>query len=147
MSTRAETDETPVGLLNAFCRHIVSLSWLDAKREQVYAAAFELRNGTYEKVIDAHLAEPGHFLARCPKPLAVFGEGIPYHQEAIDASRVTVLDRDLWPPRAEHVYQVGIQMASAGQYTPGGELLPLYIRRPEAEEKWEQLHGTGSTTG
>jgi len=32
-------------------------------------------------------------------------------------------------------------MAEAGQYTPAGGLLPLYIRRPEAEEKWEKLHG------
>jgi len=117
---------------------------LDAKREQVYAAAFELRGGTYEKVIDAHLAEPRSFLERCPQPLAVLGEGIPYHQGAIDESRVTVLDRNLWPPRAEHVYHVGMRIARAGRYTPGGELLPLYIRRPEAEEKWEKLHGPGS---
>ena len=114
---------------------------LDAKRAQVYAAAFELRSGTYEKVIDAHLAEPRAFLDRCPQPLAVLGEGIPYHQEAIDESGATVLDQNLWPPRAEHVYHAGMRLARAGQYTLGGELLPLYIRRPEAEEKWEKLHG------
>lgn len=114
---------------------------LDAKREQVYAAAFELQSGTYEKVIDAHLAEPGPFLERCLKPLAVLGEGISYHQRAIDESRVAVLDQSLWVPRAEHVYHIGMQIARAGRYTPGGELLPLYIRRPEAEEKWEKLHG------
>jgi len=117
---------------------------LDAKREQVYAAAFELHGGTYEKVIDAHLAEPGPFLDRCPQPLAVLGEGIAYHQEAIDESGATILDQGLWVPRAEHVYHAGMQTARAGAYTPGGVLLPLYIRRPEAEEKWEQLHGPGS---
>jgi len=114
---------------------------LDAKRDQIYAAAFKLNDGSYEKIIDAHLAEPKHFLERCPKPLAVLGEGIAYHQQAIDEAQVTVLDQKLWPPRAEHVYHVGMQMARAGQFTNGGELLPLYIRRPEAEEKWEKLHG------
>lgn len=114
---------------------------LDAKRAQVYAAAFELGGGTYEKVIDAHLAEPRAFLGRCPKPLAVLGEGIPYHQEAIDESGATLLGQHLWLPRAEHVYHAGMRLARAGQYTLGGELLPLYIRRPEAEEKWEKLHG------
>jgi len=119
---------------------------LDAKRAQVYAAAFELRSGTYEKVIDAHLAEPGSFLDRCPQPLAVLGEGIPYHRQAIDASRVTVLDQNLWSPRAEHVYHVGMRLANAGRHTASGDLLPLYIRRPEAEEKWEKLHGPQGRT-
>ncbi len=52
-----------------------------------------------------------------------------------------MLPESLWWPRAENVYAVGRQMAAAGQYTPAGDLLPLYIRRPEAEEKWEKLHG------
>ena len=114
---------------------------LDAKQAQVFAAAFSLRNGEYEKVIDAHMAPPAEFLARCPRPLAVLGEGIPYHRPAIDAAGVDVLHEDLWWPRAEHVLTVGRALASAGRFTPGGELLPLYIRRPEAEEKWERLHG------
>lgn len=114
---------------------------LDAKQAQVFAAAFTLRNGQYEKVIDAHMAPPAEFLARCPRPLAVLGEGIPYHRPAIDAAGVVVLHEDLWWPRAEHVLAVGRTLALNGQYAPGGELLPLYIRRPEAEEKWEKLHG------
>jgi hypothetical protein len=43
--------------------------------------------------------------------------------------------------RAEHVLTLGLQLARAGQYTPAGDLLPLYIRRPEPEEKWEARHG------
>jgi len=73
--------------------------------------------------------------------LAVLGEGIDYHSEAIEKSGATVLDKSLWPGRAENVYHVGITMANAGQYTDAGDLLPLYIRRPEAEEKWEKRHG------
>ena len=33
MTTNADVDELPSGFLDAFCRHIVSLSWLDAKIE------------------------------------------------------------------------------------------------------------------
>ena len=144
---------------------------LDAKQSRVFAAAFELlgtasgrderrgpvggegtsteeqptalvlRDGACRKLIDAHLAEPREFLARCPRPLALLGEGIPYHRQAIDESGATVLPEPLWSPRAVHVYLVGKRMADAGQFTPGADLLPLYIRRPEAEEKWEKLHG------
>lgn len=114
---------------------------LDAKRGQVYTAAFELIDGTCRKIVDAHLADPLAFLNVCPRPLAVLGEGIPYHRAAIEAAEVRILPEELWWPRAEHVFQVGQTLARQGCYTPGGDLMPLYIRRPEAEEKWEKLHG------
>jgi tRNA A37 threonylcarbamoyladenosine modification protein TsaB len=86
------------------------------------------------------LADPREFLARCPRPIAVLGEGVDYHRDALDQSDVTVLDKSQWPGKAENVLRVGLELADQGQYTPGNELLPLYIRRPEAEEKWEKLH-------
>jgi tRNA threonylcarbamoyladenosine biosynthesis protein TsaB len=116
---------------------------LDAKQARVFAAAFELRDGTCSKLIDAHIVEPGEFLARCPRPLAVLGEGITHHRQAVDASGAIVLPEPLWWPRVEQVYLVGKRMADAGRFTPANDLLPLYLRRPEAEEKWEKLHGPG----
>ncbi len=113
---------------------------LDAKRKQIYTAAFSLQDGAYQSTMGPELADPQKFLARCPRPLVVLGEGVDYHREAIDKTDVTVLDKKLWPGRAENVFRVGLELADAGQYTPGNELLPLYIRRPEAEEKWEKLH-------
>jgi len=113
---------------------------LDAKRSQIYTAAFDLRGGTCRKIIDACLADPREFLSRCPRPVAVLGEGVNYHRQAIDESGAAVLDSSLWAARAENVFHVGIELAAAGRFTPPGELLPLYIRRPEAEEKWEKLH-------
>ena len=113
---------------------------LDAKRSQIYTAAFDVIAGRCVKTIDACLADPRTFLARCPKPLAVIGEGIPYHQQVIDESDAAVLDPSLWPASAENVYHVGIERADTGAFTAGCDLLPLYIRRPEAEEKWEKLH-------
>jgi len=115
---------------------------LDAKRRQIYTAAFDIKQGKMIKTIDACLSDPTDFFSRCPKPLAVLGEGVAYHREAIDASGVSVLDETLWPGRAENVFHVGLELAAAGQYAPRSELMPLYIRRPEAEEKWEKLHGT-----
>lgn len=114
---------------------------LDAKRSQVYAAAFSLQADAYHKTADAQLTDPAAFLRACPQPLAILGEGIGYHRAAIDACGVHVLAPELWWPRAEHVYQVGQVLCRQGICTPGNDLMPLYIRRPEAEEKWEQLHG------
>ena len=114
---------------------------LDAKRDQVYAAAFERVEDRYEVSSDAHLAEPGRFLSQCSRPVSVLGEGIAYHREAVDAGGVNVLEEAHWWPKAENVFHAGIALMRAGRFTEVQELLPLYIRRPEAEEKWEKLHG------
>ncbi|UCD29837.1 MAG: tRNA (adenosine(37)-N6)-threonylcarbamoyltransferase complex dimerization subunit type 1 TsaB [Planctomycetota bacterium] len=114
---------------------------LDAKRRQIYAAAFDIKPGRLIKTIDAHLSDPADFFARCPQPLALLGEGIDYHGQAIDTAGVTVLDKNFWPGRAENVFHVGLELADQEKFTPGPQLMPLYIRRPEAEEKWEKLHG------
>jgi tRNA A37 threonylcarbamoyladenosine modification protein TsaB len=111
---------------------------LDAKRGQAFAACFALRDGAYATVVEACLEEPRSFLARCPRPLAVLGEGLAVHQDAAAESGAAVLPPELWPGRAEHVYALGIEQARADKYTPAGDLVPLYVRRPEMEERWEK---------
>lgn len=111
---------------------------LDAKANLMYTAVFELRDGEYVKTVDACLAEPRAFLSRCPRPLAVLGEGVPRHRAAIEASGATILPAELWPGRAENVIRVGAVLAEQGQFTAPGDLVPLYIRRPEMEERWER---------
>jgi tRNA threonylcarbamoyladenosine biosynthesis protein TsaB len=113
---------------------------LDAKRGQTFAACFSLQNGHYTPVLDACLNEPRAFLARCPRPLAVLGEGLSVHAAAAADSGATILPPELWPGRAEHVFALGIEQARANRYTPPGDLVPLYIRRPEMEERWEKRH-------
>jgi hypothetical protein len=53
-------------------------------------------------------------------------------------SGAVMLPPERWPGRAEHVFALGIQQARAGGYTPPGDLVPRYIRRPEMEERWEK---------
>lgn len=111
---------------------------LDAKRGQAFAGCFARSGADYTTLIEACLEEPAAFLARCPRPLAILGEGLAIHGAAAAASGATVLPAELWPARAEHVHALGIAAARAEQYTPAGDLVPLYIRRPEMEERWEK---------
>ncbi len=113
---------------------------LDAKREQVYAAAYRVRASQIERLSGPVLVSPASYLAGLPRPLAVIGEGIPHHQATIQAAGVQVLDSSLWIPDVAAVFTLGMAMANAGEFTPSSDLIPLYVRRPEAEEKWEKLH-------
>lgn len=112
---------------------------LDAKRRQVYAAVFRLVDDRYQKTVDACVMTPAELLARAPRPLAVLGEGVDYHRQALTGSDVDLLPAER-RPRAEVVYQLGWQLAEANQFADPKALIPIYLRRPEAEEVWNARH-------
>ncbi|HOA74495.1 MAG TPA: tRNA (adenosine(37)-N6)-threonylcarbamoyltransferase complex dimerization subunit type 1 TsaB [Phycisphaerae bacterium] len=122
---------------------------VDAKRAQVYTACYRIEPSApvdassssaswrCVEVIGACLAEPREFLSRCPHPVSVLGEGIPRHRAAIEAAGAQILPESLWAGRAQAVLAAGLEKARAGAFTPARELVPMYIRRPEMEERWE----------
>jgi len=118
-------------------RHVIIV--LDAKRQQVYAARFERQGAQWIEREPAQLADLAAILARSPRPVWLLGEGIAYHRQAIAAGGegVVVAPQELWRARAGAVAEIGAEMAAAGQFADPYTLVPQYIRRPEAEEKWE----------
>lgn len=116
-------------------RHAVIV--LDAKRDQVFTASFDNQDGTPTTREAAHLGDLRSILSRTPRPVHLIGEGIPYHQQfiPIDDPGVIVTPGGLWQARAAAVVEVGHQLARHGRFIEPDALTPLYIRRPEAEEK------------
>ena len=129
---------------------------LDAKRARVYTATFALsesplvesRVGWATSVAMRYLpsdspreAEPAAYLAAQPRGCAVLGEGVLYHQAAVNGCGLQVLPKDLFPPRVETVYHLGAERAAEGLFVPPRDLIPVYIRPPEAEEVWAARHG------
>ncbi len=119
-------------------RRVVVL--LDAKRGQVYSAAFERAEHRYVRAVDACIADPIEFLKGLPQPACVLGEGITYHRKALACVAHTELPETLWPPRVETVLELGYEKAQRGEFEQPTALAPVYLRRPEAEEVWERRH-------
>lgn len=109
---------------------------LDAKRGRVYAAAFVCVDGALVPTCDPAEVEPGSFLANRGPACSVLGEGIAYHRGVVEASGLPVLPEPFWSPRAETVYQLGHARAAGGEFDDPRTLVPIYLRPPEAEEKW-----------
>jgi tRNA threonylcarbamoyladenosine biosynthesis protein TsaB len=126
----------------ADARHVVLV--LDAKRDQIYTARFERVGDEWIEREPAHLDSLTAMLDRAPRPVHLLGEGIPYHEKFIpkDDAGVVVTPVELWRPRASVVTRIGAAMANRGEFSDPDRLAPIYIRRPEAEEKWEALHVT-----
>ncbi|MFQ5589834.1 MAG: tRNA (adenosine(37)-N6)-threonylcarbamoyltransferase complex dimerization subunit type 1 TsaB [Phycisphaerae bacterium] len=113
---------------------------LDAKRKRVYAAAFVRRGGEYVPTTEPAEVVPAEFLAQQDASSAVLGEGVAYHRAAVEGPSLSVLPETLNRPRAETVYRLGAARARLGRFDDPIHLVPIYIRPPEAEEKWRQLH-------
>lgn len=114
---------------------------LDAKREQIFTARYSREEATGPWVITEppHLDRLDAMLSRSSRPVHLIGEGIPYHRQFIgEDPQVIVTDAELWRARAAVVAELGGAMLREGMTTDPQKLSPLYIRKPEAEEKWEQ---------
>ena len=121
-------------------KHLVLV--LDAKRDQIFTARYERQNNRWVEREPAHLDSLDAMLERAPRPVHLLGEGIPYHEKFIpreDAS-VKIAPAELWRPRAAVVARIGAEMARDGQFADPDRLTPIYIRKPEAEEKFDALH-------
>jgi tRNA threonylcarbamoyladenosine biosynthesis protein TsaB len=112
---------------------------LDAKREQIFTASFRREAKDLIEIEPARLSSLAEVLAKSPRPVWLIGEGIPYHRKFIDASdqQIKIADESQWRPRAEVVARLGWEMARRGEFCDFMKLTPIYIRRPEAEEKFQ----------
>jgi tRNA threonylcarbamoyladenosine biosynthesis protein TsaB len=119
---------------------------LDAKREQIFTASFENRGGTPMPREPAHLGSLAEMLRRTPRPVHLLGEGIPYHQKFIppDDPAIYISEESTWQGRAAVVAELGHQLARAGEFADPVRLTPIYIRKPEAEEKFDERRRAGS---
>jgi tRNA threonylcarbamoyladenosine biosynthesis protein TsaB len=120
---------------------------LDAKRNQFYVAAYKQPENTksettkWQRLIPNSLMTARQFLdefADPTNPTALLGDGLLYHKNKFQAEGTIVLDEKYWSPQARKVHALGYQLALAGKFADPLKLTPTYIRRPEAEEKWQQ---------
>jgi tRNA threonylcarbamoyladenosine biosynthesis protein TsaB len=121
----------------AEARHVVVV--LDAKRDQIFTARFERAPDGWAEREPAHLASLADVLARSPRPVHLIGEGLPHHAKFVPAGDAGVITTppELWRARAAAVAEIGAAMARDGAYADPYRLTPIYVRKPEAEEKYE----------
>jgi tRNA threonylcarbamoyladenosine biosynthesis protein TsaB len=113
---------------------------LDAKREQIFTARFERIDDQWLEREPAHVDSLAAILARSPRRVHLIGEGILFHEKYIprDDPGVIVTDPETWRARASAVAMLGTRLAQAQQFADPYQLSPIYIRPPEAEEKFAQ---------
>ena len=119
-------------------RHVVIV--LDAKRDQIFTARFARAGDSWVEREPAHLDVLPAMIARAPRPVHLLGEGIPFHEKfrPKDDAAVIIMPPDSWRARASAVAKIGTGMSKRNEFSDRFALVPIYIRRPEAEEKFDQ---------
>lgn len=136
----------PVPTLDVLAANVLTMSdapaavavMLDAKRAQVFGAIYRVHAETCEPLAPAVVVEPARLLADAPRPIAALGEGTRHHLELLRELGISVLPDAFHAPSAAVVHRLGRRLAANGGYTRPEALVPLYVRRPEAEELWEK---------
>lgn len=116
---------------------------LDAKRDQIFTALLRRetggRAGAWQTIHAPRLDSLAAMLARAPRPVHLIGEGIPYHEKFLprEDPGIIVTPQQSWNARAAAVAYLGIEMARHLEFTDPQRLEPIYLRMPEAQEKYE----------
>jgi tRNA threonylcarbamoyladenosine biosynthesis protein TsaB len=109
---------------------------LDAKWDQVYGALYEVRNGKPERTTDMFAERPEAFAARVPAEALVVGDALERHAALFAARGARSAPRALWTPSPALVASLGLARHLEGRRNDAATVVPLYLRRTEAEEKF-----------
>jgi tRNA threonylcarbamoyladenosine biosynthesis protein TsaB len=133
----------PVIASNAIGQAPYILPILDAKRDQVFAALYKAADHALDEIAAPRLCSLGEMLQAVHRPLLILGEGLKVHAHHIESqaadvkSEIRLAPEELWVPRASTVAALALRLVEKQAFADPFTLTPLYIRKPEAQERME----------
>lgn len=112
----------------------------DARRKEVYAAVFRWEDGGFVRVVREQSVKLSDLLKNLEGPVLFAGEGAQLYREAI---LEIAGEHALFPPRhssvpsPSNVAYLGLKKALQGDFSEPVSLVPLYLRKSEAERKMD----------
>ncbi len=114
---------------------------LDARKNEVYTACYASDGYTLRQTMP-EAAIPLSRLGNHITGKTIFtGEAAYIHRKEIESlfgNQALIAPRTVVLPSAATVAELGLEMINSGKYADPDSLVPLYIRRPEAEVAWEK---------
>lgn len=112
---------------------------IDAKRKSVYACIYERDNNNNKRVTDYLIISPDTLIDMLPESTLIFGDGIiPYKHILAQKNLTIVEDEKLGVADAANVARLGLERYEQGMRCEINSLIPLYLRKSEAEERLER---------
>jgi tRNA threonylcarbamoyladenosine biosynthesis protein TsaB len=114
-------------------RDLPAVPLLDARRGEVYAAAFDLAEPLPRPTLDEGVYTPAELAARLPPRCLLVGEGVALCAAEIRAELGSGVLAVPGEPAARRVGVLGARMLARGEGVAVGRVVPRYLRRAEAE--------------
>jgi len=113
---------------------------VDARRKEIYGAHYVNVGFSFSREEGPVVAAPEEFAARLPSPVFLLGDGLRLYPEVFRRKGFEQVGEAWWRPRAASVGLLGEKLYLIGGRGDAGSITPLYLRLPEAEEKWRRGH-------
>jgi len=108
---------------------------IDAKRKSVYACIYDRNN---KRITDFLIISPDSLIDILPDSALIFGDGIaPYKQIFAQKEFIILSDEKPGIADAANVARLGLERYERGMRCEINSLVPLYLRKSEAEERLE----------
>ena len=134
----------------AACYSGIICPLMDARRNQVYAAAYHITDGRLVNVIGQKASDIKEILSELEstgEDVLFLGDGADVYKDVImekTESRFSFAPAHISKQSAASVAMLGIIYYNEGRYESAAEHRPFYLRKPQAErEREEKLHQKG----
>lgn len=109
---------------------------VDAKRSQVYVSLYQWADGEWQEESPLSVDAPEAAAQHLPHGTTVFGTGAEKYSQLFTSAGLRVShDSELTQARPGIVAETGHALYASGHRTDREALVPIYLRKPEAEEK------------
>ncbi len=123
-----------------FSRHPVC-PLLDARRKEVYTGIFTWTDSGFTRIMDEQAVRLDDLLLKIKGPMIFTGEGSALYRDGIVnalGDRALFAQPQIAAPSPSNVAYLGMRKAQKGEFDDPVSLVPLYLRRSEAEIKFKQ---------
>lgn len=134
--------------LSLYCQHPV-VAMLDAKKDQVYTAIYETRDGKLKRQSEYLVIDVEDLVKRISQKTLFVGPGAKLYQKRLiellkDRACFSLVEQSL--PSGATVALLGSKRLILGQIEDIVDLEPMYLRKSEAELKFRNVPVSGNRT-
>ncbi len=131
----------------AACFNEIICPMMDARRNQVYTAAYRMENGHLAKIITQKAVDIEELLfelSQIGEKVLFLGDGVDIYRKIIEekiATKYVFAPAYMSKQSASSVAALGIIYYGEGKYQSAAEHRPFYLRKSQAEREREEAYG------
>ncbi|UCE78071.1 MAG: tRNA (adenosine(37)-N6)-threonylcarbamoyltransferase complex dimerization subunit type 1 TsaB [Nitrospiraceae bacterium] len=123
-----------------FSKHPICLM-LDARKKEVYAAVFQWKERGFKKIISETIVKPSELFKKLVGSTVFAGDGVKLYEDQITEhmkDRAILAPPEKMVPFPSNIAMLGLRKALKREFSSASYAVPFYIRKSEAEVKWEE---------